>query len=67
VIPWLSFDRHDARLTTVRIAGVQTRALGIAWHRDRTLSPAAHLFIEIAQSASSQLQRDLESELAEQQ
>ncbi len=66
VIPWLSFDRHDDRLTTVRIAGVAPRGVGIAWHVNRTLSPAAHRFIEIAQLTSAQLQRDLESELAEQ-
>lgn len=66
VIPWLSFDHHDDRLAAVRIAGVASRGVGLAWHRDRYLTPAARQFIAIAESGSAQLQRDLESELAEQ-
>jgi DNA-binding transcriptional LysR family regulator len=66
VIPWLSFDRHDDRLTVVRIGRVAPRGVGIAWHRDRYLAPPARQFIDVAQSTAAELQREVDSELAEQ-
>jgi DNA-binding transcriptional LysR family regulator len=66
VIPWLSFDRHDERLRAVPLARVPARGVGIAWHRDRYLAPAARQFAEIAQFVSAELQAGLEAELAEQ-
>jgi DNA-binding transcriptional LysR family regulator len=57
VIPWLSYNPHDERLTAVPIA-VPERVVGLAWHRERNLTAAARTFIEIATAVGSELGRE---------
>jgi DNA-binding transcriptional LysR family regulator len=59
VIPWLSYSPHDERLTALPIA-VPERVVGLAWHAERTLTPVARSFIEIARSVGTALRGDVE-------
>jgi DNA-binding transcriptional LysR family regulator len=59
VIPWLSYNPRDERLAAVPIA-VPERVVGLAWHRERTLTAAAGSFIEIATTIGSDLNREVE-------
>jgi len=62
VIPWLSYNRQDDRLTAVPIA-VPERVVGLAWHRERNLTSAARSFIDIATSVGADLNREVELQL----
>jgi DNA-binding transcriptional LysR family regulator len=59
VIPRLSYNPHDERLAAVPI-DVPERVVGLAWHRERNLTEAAHAFIEIATSVGSDLDGEVE-------
>jgi DNA-binding transcriptional LysR family regulator len=59
VIPWLSYNPHDERLAAVPVA-VPERVVGLAWHRERNLTPPARSFIEIATSVGAELNREVE-------
>jgi DNA-binding transcriptional LysR family regulator len=49
LMPRLTIDAADSRVRVFDLDGlVPPRVLGIAWHRERTLSPAALAFIEAA-------------------
>jgi len=49
LMPRLTIDTADARVRVLDLEGiVPPRVLGMAWHRDRTLSAAALAFIEAA-------------------
>jgi DNA-binding transcriptional LysR family regulator len=59
VIPWLSYSPNDERLTALPIA-VPERIVGLAWHAERSLTPVARSFIEIARSVGAALRSDVE-------
>ena len=62
VIPWLSYRRHDERLTALPIA-LPERSVGLVWHSERELTPVARSFIEIAGTVGAELQREIEREI----
>ena len=56
LMPRLTIDAADTRVRVFDLDGlVPPRVLGMAWHRDRTLSPAALAFIEAARSRPRRL------------
>jgi DNA-binding transcriptional LysR family regulator len=56
LVPLLAADGADDAVTLLDIeGGVPDRRIAIAWHRDRTLSPAARSFIALAQQLCSEL------------
>jgi molybdate transport repressor ModE-like protein len=49
IVPLLTVDESDPRITTIDLGGrVPPRLVAIAWHRDRYHSPAARAFVETA-------------------
>jgi len=56
----LAIQPGDERVTVVALdPPVPRRRLAVVWHRDRHRSPAARAFVEIAQSVSADVERDL--------
>ena len=56
LVPLLAADGADDAVTLLDIeGGVPDRRIAIAWHRDRTLSPAARSFIALAQQLCAEL------------
>jgi DNA-binding transcriptional LysR family regulator len=56
LVPRLTVDAGDQRTVAIALGELlPPRRLGIVWHAERTLSPAAQTFIELARSASAQL------------
>jgi DNA-binding transcriptional LysR family regulator len=62
LVPRLTIDPADRRTVAIDVGAlVPPRRLGIVWHADRTLSAAAHAFIELAGSACARYERDVVS------
>jgi DNA-binding transcriptional LysR family regulator len=57
IVSWLSVDPHHPGIRVRRLAKVSPRIVGIAWHRDRYLIPAAQTFIQLTQTAAEHQQR----------
>ena len=56
LMPRMTIDAADARVRVFDLDGlVPPRVLGMAWHRERSLSPAALAFIEAARSRPRRL------------
>jgi DNA-binding transcriptional LysR family regulator len=54
LMPRLTVNLSDARIRAVGLDGkVPPRVIGLAWHRDRRLSPAVHAFVETAAASAS--------------
>ena len=64
ILPWLSFNHRDDRLTAIPIA-VPERGVGLAWHSERELTAAARAFVEIAQGTGAALHEEIERELVQ--
>ena len=47
VVPRLTVDPGDPATRVVEVAGIPPREIALAWHADRTLSPAARVFVEV--------------------
>ena len=60
LVPLLAIQPGDDRVTVVALdPPVPRRRLAVVWHRDRHRSPAARAFVEIAQSVSADVEREL--------
>jgi DNA-binding transcriptional LysR family regulator len=59
LLPQLSVDRGHPGVRAVEIgAGLPPRVIGLAWHRDRDLLPAAREFVATTQSVCAELARE---------
>jgi molybdate transport repressor ModE-like protein len=57
LVPALAADETDDAVALLCVEGdLPDRRIAIAWHRDRTLSPAARAFIALAQELCAQLE-----------
>ena len=60
LIPLLAHAPGDERVRVVRLdPELPRRVVGVVWHSDRHRTPAARAFVEIAQSVSADVERDL--------
>ena len=60
LVPLLAVIPGDERVRVLAIdPPVPARAISVVWHRDRHRSPAARAFIEIAQTVSANVEREL--------
>jgi DNA-binding transcriptional LysR family regulator len=55
LVPRLTVDLDDERVTLVELADLPPRVIAIAWHRDRYRSPAARAFVETARELCAEL------------
>jgi DNA-binding transcriptional LysR family regulator len=59
VAPLLTVEAGDESVVTIDLANrMPPRIIGLAWHRDRHLSPAATAFVETAAAVCAQLSAD---------
>ncbi len=61
LVPRLTVDRSDPEIAMLDVRGIPPREIGLAWHADRRLSPAATAFVEVVGEVAAGLR---ESELA---
>ena len=57
LVPLLTVDRGDPDITVLSVQGVPPREIALAWHADRTLSPAATAFVEVVAEVAAELRR----------
>ncbi len=55
LVPLLTVNQGDPDVTALDVSGVPPREIALAWHADRTLSPAATAFVEIVSEVASEL------------
>lgn len=55
LVPLLTVDRGDPDITVLGVQGVPPREIALAWHADRTLSPAATAFVEVVAEVAAEL------------
>ena len=55
LVPRLTVDQSDPEITTLEVRGIPPREIGLAWHADRTLSPAARAFVDIVEEVAAGL------------
>ncbi len=58
LVPGLTMDPQDESTALLELPKVPPRLIGLAWHRDRYRTPAAHSFVGTAEEVSAEL--DLE-------
>jgi DNA-binding transcriptional LysR family regulator len=58
LVPGLTMDPQDESTALLQLPKVPPRLIGLAWHRDRYRTPAAHSFVATAEEVSAEL--DLE-------
>jgi len=51
-VPRLTIDQSDPDITTIDVRGITPREIGLAWHADRTLSPAARAFVDVVEEVA---------------
>jgi DNA-binding transcriptional LysR family regulator len=61
LVPLLAADADDPRTALVPVPDLPPRAIGLAWHRDRALSPSARALIEEAAGLCGALQASVAS------
>jgi len=61
LVPRLTVDRNDPDVAMLGVRGIPPREIGLAWHADRRLSPAARAFVEVVEEVAAGLRA---SELA---
>ena len=60
LVPLLTVDRNDARVTVLEIEPeIPHRRVALAWHRDRHRSPAARAFAELAAEVCAEVEASL--------
>jgi molybdate transport repressor ModE-like protein len=59
LVPRLTMDADDPTTRLIELPKLPPRLIGIAWHRDRYRTPAAHAFVETAQAVTDALQPEL--------
>lgn len=52
LVPRLTVDRTDPDVVMLGVRGVPPREIGLAWHADRRLSPAATAFVEVVEEVA---------------
>jgi len=55
LVPRLTVDQSDPEITTLDVRGIPPREIGLAWHADRKLSPAATAFVEVVEEVAARL------------
>ena len=55
LVPRLTVDRSDPEIAMLDVRGIPPREIGLAWHADRRLSPAATAFIEVVEEVAAGL------------
>jgi len=55
LVPRLTVDRSDPDVAVLGVRGIPPREIGLAWHSDRRLSPAATAFVEVVEEVAAQL------------
>lgn len=57
LVPLLAVDEGDPDVAVLDVQGVPPREIALAWHADRTLSPAATAFVEVVAEVAAELRR----------
>jgi len=55
LVPRLTVDRNDPDVVMLGVRGIPPREIGLAWHADRRLSPAARAFVEVVEEVAAGL------------
>ncbi len=55
LVPRLTVDRSDTDVAMLDVRGIPPREIGLAWHVDRRLSPAAKAFVEVVEEVAAGL------------
>ena len=55
LVPRLTVDRSDPEIVMLDVRGIPPREIGLAWHADRRLSPAATAFVEVVEEVAAGL------------
>jgi len=55
LVPRLTVDRSDPEIVMLDVRGIPPREIGLAWHADRKLSPAATAFVEVVEEVAAGL------------
>jgi DNA-binding transcriptional LysR family regulator len=55
LVPLLTVDRSDPDIAMLGVRGIPPREIGLAWHADRKLSPAATAFVEVVEEVAARL------------
>jgi len=55
LVPRLTVDRADPDVATLDVRGIPPREIGLAWHADRRLSPAATAFVDVVEEVAAGL------------
>jgi len=55
LVPRLTVDRSDPEIAMLDVRGIPPREIGLAWHADRKLSPAATAFVEVVEEVAAGL------------
>ena len=58
LVPRMTIDENDPATRLIELPRIPPRMLAIAWHRDRYRAPAAHAFVETAQSLCAELETE---------
>ena len=58
LVPRMTIDENDPATRLIELPRIPPRMLAIAWHRDRYRAPAAHGFVETAQSLCAELETE---------
>ncbi|HWJ44610.1 MAG TPA: LysR family transcriptional regulator [Gaiellaceae bacterium] len=58
LVPRLTMDPAEETTTLIELPKLPPRLIGLAWHRDRYRTPAAHAFVETAREVSAELERE---------
>jgi molybdate transport repressor ModE-like protein len=56
LVPRLTMDPEDETTELIELPKVQPRLISFVWHRDRYRTPAAHAFVETAQTVCGELE-----------
>ena len=51
-VPRLTVDQSDPEIAMLDVRGIPPREIGLAWHADRKLSPAATAFVEVVEEVA---------------
>ncbi|MBA2475860.1 MAG: LysR family transcriptional regulator [Actinobacteria bacterium] len=55
LVPRLTVDRSDTDVAMLEVRGIPPREIGLAWHADRRLSPAATAFVDVVEEVAAGL------------
>ena len=58
LVPRLTIDAQDETTHVLDLHKVPPRLIGIAWHRDRYRTAAAHAFVETAEAVCAELEAE---------